>query len=369
MADLARRRTYHSVAALHAGRPGLVGRILVRRGAGAERPVLLAALPLSQGRLRPARHPPDRDRRPLERRRRTELLRLDGNPSNIAHASFIRLAATTHQVNAGQAFVKLNVTPGSGSVQMTAPSIDQAPPGYYMLFLVDNQGVPSIAPIMRFDKTANARARAARHAELTERRDTRGPSTRSTATPHREAAPRFSQTLSESSPAGRWTSAGRRTSTGSPCAFGPTAAPDRDLWVFTSDSPFNSTSVEGPARQSGVTGSGCRRPPAPSGTAPINSIGPLHPHPGSRHEHSLSAGRGRDDQQPAPTVSLTSPPTARPSRRPHRSPTPRRSRHRRAGHQGRVPPRLDAGRHRHERSLHGHESGVGAGTTAEGSGD
>ena len=52
------------------------------------------------------------------------------------------MAGTTHQVNAGQAYVKLNITPGTGNVSMTAPSIDQAPPGYYMVFLVDNQGVP-----------------------------------------------------------------------------------------------------------------------------------------------------------------------------------------------------------------------------------
>ena len=39
---------------------------------------------------------------------------------------------------------------------MTAPSIDQAPPGYYMVFLVDNQGVPSVAPVVELDKTAGA---------------------------------------------------------------------------------------------------------------------------------------------------------------------------------------------------------------------
>jgi Domain of unknown function (DUF1929)/RTX calcium-binding nonapeptide repeat (4 copies)/Bacterial Ig-like domain len=70
-------------------------------------------------------------------------------PGEIAYASFIRLAATTHQVNAGQAFVQRPVTAQAGSVRMQAPSVDQAPPGYYMVFLINEEGVPSVAPVVR----------------------------------------------------------------------------------------------------------------------------------------------------------------------------------------------------------------------------
>ena len=80
----------------------------------------------------------------------------------VAFEAFLQanrdMAGTTHQVNAGQAFVKLNTTPGAGSVSMTAPSIDQAPPGYYMVFLVDNQGVPSVAPVVKLEETAGEAA-------------------------------------------------------------------------------------------------------------------------------------------------------------------------------------------------------------------
>ncbi len=72
-----------------------------------------------------------------------------GDPANIASASLIRLAATTHQLNAGQAYVPLSVTPNGGRVQMTTPAGNVTPAGYYMLFLVDRNGVPSVAPILR----------------------------------------------------------------------------------------------------------------------------------------------------------------------------------------------------------------------------
>ena len=81
------------------------------------------------------------------------------NPSQIRSASIVRLASTTHQLNAGQAYVPLStsVSPNGGRVQMTAPTGAQAPPGYYMVFLIDSNGVPSVAPIVRLrsgDSTA-----------------------------------------------------------------------------------------------------------------------------------------------------------------------------------------------------------------------
>ena len=46
---------------------------------------------------------------------------------------------------------RLPVTPsGTESVSITAPpSPNHAPPGHYMLFLIDGNGVPSVAKIIR----------------------------------------------------------------------------------------------------------------------------------------------------------------------------------------------------------------------------
>jgi hypothetical protein len=70
--------------------------------------------------------------------------------ASIASVSLIRLASVTHAFNADGRFVPLSFTAGAGqlSVQMPANS-NLAPPGYYMLFIVDGNGVPSTAAIMR----------------------------------------------------------------------------------------------------------------------------------------------------------------------------------------------------------------------------
>jgi hypothetical protein len=49
-----------------------------------------------------------------------------------------------------QRLVELSFTAGNGSVTVTAPpNGNVAPPGYYMLFLLNNSGVPSIAPFLQ----------------------------------------------------------------------------------------------------------------------------------------------------------------------------------------------------------------------------
>jgi hypothetical protein len=50
-----------------------------------------------------------------------------------------------------QRFLPLTFTTGSGTVTATAPqNANLAPPGWYMLFLVDTNGVPSEAAFIRF---------------------------------------------------------------------------------------------------------------------------------------------------------------------------------------------------------------------------
>ena len=43
----------------------------------------------------------------------------------------------------------LSFTAGDGTLTVTAPAnTNIAPPGYYMLFIVNSAGVPSVAPIL-----------------------------------------------------------------------------------------------------------------------------------------------------------------------------------------------------------------------------
>jgi hypothetical protein len=70
--------------------------------------------------------------------------------ARIASVAFIRLGSVTHAINMDQRFLPLSFTPGSGSLSVQAPATaNLAPPGYYMLFLVDTSGIPSTAAIIR----------------------------------------------------------------------------------------------------------------------------------------------------------------------------------------------------------------------------
>jgi hypothetical protein len=49
-----------------------------------------------------------------------------------------------------QRFVPLSFTVGAGSLRVAAPSNgNEAPPGYYLLFVVDGDGVPSDARLIK----------------------------------------------------------------------------------------------------------------------------------------------------------------------------------------------------------------------------
>jgi len=62
----------------------------------------------------------------------------------------VRLGATTHQIDMDQRYLELPFTQGEGGLIASAPaSVNQAPPGYYMLFIVNTAGVPSPAKIVR----------------------------------------------------------------------------------------------------------------------------------------------------------------------------------------------------------------------------
>ena len=67
--------------------------------------------------------------------------------ARINSVALIRPSAVTHHTDAGQRYVKLPITAHTASrITVRAPSGNTiAPPGYYMLFIVDSDGVPSVA--------------------------------------------------------------------------------------------------------------------------------------------------------------------------------------------------------------------------------
>ena len=68
----------------------------------------------------------------------------------IRRVVLIRPGSTTHQVNTDQRAVPLAFTAGAGTLTVAVPANrNLAPPGYYLLFLVDADGVPSVAPWVR----------------------------------------------------------------------------------------------------------------------------------------------------------------------------------------------------------------------------
>jgi len=68
----------------------------------------------------------------------------------ITKVTFIRLASVTHAFDQGSRLVPLSFSQAIGGLSVTLPaSGTTAPPGPYMLFLVDAVGVPSVARIMK----------------------------------------------------------------------------------------------------------------------------------------------------------------------------------------------------------------------------
>jgi Domain of unknown function (DUF1929) len=68
----------------------------------------------------------------------------------ISRVTWVHTGAATHSFNNEQRFMELPFTQTGTQLQVTTPaSVTQAPPGYYMLFVFDAAGVPSVARILR----------------------------------------------------------------------------------------------------------------------------------------------------------------------------------------------------------------------------
>ena len=73
------------------------------------------------------------------------------NPGTITKASLVRLPSVTHSFNADQRVIFMTPSVnGASSISLTAPAkANDCPPGYYMLFIMNSDGVPSKAKIIQ----------------------------------------------------------------------------------------------------------------------------------------------------------------------------------------------------------------------------
>ncbi len=69
--------------------------------------------------------------------------------ADIDSVVLVRPMAVTHQTDSEQRVIPLNFTTSGTTLTVTAPNGNHphavAPKGYYMLFIVNNLGVPSVA--------------------------------------------------------------------------------------------------------------------------------------------------------------------------------------------------------------------------------
>jgi Domain of unknown function (DUF1929)/Chitobiase/beta-hexosaminidase C-terminal domain/Glyoxal oxidase N-terminus len=70
--------------------------------------------------------------------------------ANVSKVVLVRNGNVTHAFGMDQRLVELSFTPDIGSISVTGPPNGNiAPPGYYMLFILNNSGVPSIAKFVQ----------------------------------------------------------------------------------------------------------------------------------------------------------------------------------------------------------------------------
>jgi hypothetical protein len=79
--------------------------------------------------------------------------------ARISKVSLVRLGSVTHNLDMDQRFMYLNAQSQAGSVQIDGPTNrNVAPPGMYMTFLIDDQGIPSVGQIMELGGAPDTQA-------------------------------------------------------------------------------------------------------------------------------------------------------------------------------------------------------------------
>jgi hypothetical protein len=74
-----------------------------------------------------------------------------GSAAPISRVTLLRTGAVTHTINLDQRFLSLGFTQAGQTLTITLPTTDPnvVLPGYYMLFVFDQAGMPSVARIIR----------------------------------------------------------------------------------------------------------------------------------------------------------------------------------------------------------------------------
>jgi len=72
------------------------------------------------------------------------------NSTNIRRVTLVKTGSVTHSVNMDQRFIELAFTQSETTLFVESPhTAGEAPPGYYLLFVIDDVGVPSVAKIVQ----------------------------------------------------------------------------------------------------------------------------------------------------------------------------------------------------------------------------
>jgi hypothetical protein len=75
-----------------------------------------------------------------------------GTADQISRVTLVRLSSVTHSFNMDQRITRLAFSAVADGLNVTGPATPElSPPGYYMLFVLDNRGVPSVASIVKVD--------------------------------------------------------------------------------------------------------------------------------------------------------------------------------------------------------------------------
>ena len=76
--------------------------------------------------------------------------------ATISKVTLLKIGSVTHAFNQGQVINDLSFSQTAGGLNITAPpSANVAPPGYYMLFILNDNGVPSVAKFVNVGTGSN----------------------------------------------------------------------------------------------------------------------------------------------------------------------------------------------------------------------
>jgi len=88
-----------------------------------------------------------------------QVFTMNVTASTVSRVTLIKTGAVTHSFNMDQRFLELSFTGSGGQLSVLAPSrASDATPGYYLLFVIDGDGVPSVGKIIRVNIQPDADA-------------------------------------------------------------------------------------------------------------------------------------------------------------------------------------------------------------------